>query len=284
MRGATRSHFIATTVDLLTTGVDVPAVRNIVFFKYVRSPIAFYQMVGRGTRLNPPTGKLMFRVHDFTDATRLFGEEFKTKWQPRTGGTGPEPPVPPEPTIQVEGFDVRVTDAGRYIVTQVDGKAMPVTVEEYKERLAARLVAEAPTLENFRACWIEPPKRREMLGKLPDAGRSALLVQRLEGMNDYDLYDVLAELGYGLAPRTRVERAEAFAYKHDRWLADLPAPTAATLKAMASQFARAGTDGLENPQIFQIPDVRNAGGLDALKVLGKPADILRETKGRMFAA
>ena len=44
------------------------------------------------------------------------------------------------------------------------------------------------------------------------------------------------------------------------------------------------TDGLENPQIFQIPDVRNAGGLDALKILGKPADILRETKGRMFAA
>ena len=251
LRGASWSHFIATTVDLLTTSVDVPAVSNVVFFKYVRSPIAFYQMVGRGTRLNPPTGKLMFRVYDFTDATRLFGEDFKTKWQARTGGTGPEPPVPPEPTIQVEGFDVRVTDAGRYIVTQVDGKAMPVTVEEYKERLAARLVAEAPTLESFRACWIEPPKRREMPGRLPDAGRSALLVQRLEAMNDYDLYDVLAELGYGLAPRTRVERADAFAYKHERWLADLPPPTAATLKAMASQFARAGTDGLETRKSFK---------------------------------
>ncbi len=284
LRGASRSYFIATTVDLLTTGVDVPAVQNIVFFKYVRSPIAFYQMVGRGTRLNPATGKLMFRVYDFTNATRLFGEEFKTKWLPRERGPGPEPPEPPEPTIQVEGFDVRVSDAGRYIVTQVDGKAMPVTVEEYKERLAARLVEEAPTLENFRACWIEPPKRREMLGRLPDAGRSALLVQRLDNMNDYDLYDVLAELGYGLAPRTRVERAGAFAYKHGQWLQTLPAPTADTLKAMARQFARAGTDGLENPQIFQIPDVRNAGGLDALKILGKPADILRETKGRMFAA
>ena len=284
LRGASRSFFIATTVDLLTTGVDVPAVQNIVFFKYVRSPIAFYQMVGRGTRLNPATGKLMFRVYDFTNATRLFGGEFKTKWQPRERGPGPEPPEPPEPTIQVEGFDVRVSAAGRYIVTQVDGRAMPVTVEEYKERLAARLVGEAPTLENFRACWIEPPKRREMLGRLPDAGRSALLVQRLDDMNDYDLYDVLAELGYGLAPRTRVERAGAFAYKHGQWLQTLPAPTADTLKAMARQFARAGTDGLENPQIFQIPEVRNAGGLDALKILGKPADILRETKGRMFAA
>src|SRR5439155_4107461 len=126
LRGASRSHFIATTVDLLTTGVDVPVVRNIVFFKYVRSPIAFYQMVGRGTRLNPATGKLMFRVYDFTNATRLFGSEFLTKWQPRKPSEGTEPPPPPEPTIQVDGFEVRTTDAGRYIVTQVDGKAMPV--------------------------------------------------------------------------------------------------------------------------------------------------------------
>ena len=284
LRGASRSHFIATTVDLLTTGVDVPCVQNIVFFKYVRSPIAFYQMVGRGTRLYAPTGKLMFRVYDFTNATRLFGEEFKTKWQPRERREGPEPPPPPEPTLQVEGFEVRVTGAGRYIVTQVEGRAMPVTVEEYKQRLAARLVAEAPTLENFRARWIEPPQRREMLGRLPDAGRSALLVQQLEDMAAFDLYDVLAELGYGLAPRTRVERAEAFAYKHDRWLAGLPTPTAATLKAMAKQFARAGTDSLENPQIFQTPEVVRAGGFTALKTLGKPAEILRETKERMFAA
>jgi len=60
LRGASRHHFVATTVDLLTTGVDVPCVRNIVFFKYVRSPIAFYQMIGRGARLDPASDKLMF--------------------------------------------------------------------------------------------------------------------------------------------------------------------------------------------------------------------------------
>ena len=69
LRGGSRHHFIATTVDLLTTGVDVPVVRNIVFFKYVRSPIAFHQMLGRGTRLDPATNKLMFRVYDYTNAT-----------------------------------------------------------------------------------------------------------------------------------------------------------------------------------------------------------------------
>jgi type I restriction enzyme R subunit len=158
-------------------------------------------MIGRGTRLNLATDKLMFRIYDYTNATRLFGEKFRTEWQPRERGGGGEP-SPPDPTIQVEGFDVRVSDAGRYILTHVDGKAMPVTVEKYKERLGARLVGEAPTLETFRSRSIEPPRRREMLGRLPDAGRSAILLQRLEDMNDYDLYDVLAELGYGLAPRT----------------------------------------------------------------------------------
>jgi type I restriction enzyme R subunit len=103
-------------------------------------------------------------------------------------------------------------------------------------------------------------------------------------MTDYDLYDVLAELGYGLAPLTRQGRADAFTYKHNRWLAGLPAPTAATLKAMASQFARAGTDALENAEIFKMPDIVRAGGLPALRAFGKPADILHETKQRMFAA
>jgi type I restriction enzyme R subunit len=161
---------------------------------------------------------------------------------------------------------------------------MPVTVEEYKERLAAKLTEEAPTLEAFRTRWIVPTARHEMLGRLPEGGRSALLVRELEEMEEFDLYDVLAELGYGMAPRTRVDRASAFTYKHSGWLKSLPAPTAATLRAIAAQFTRGGTDGLENPQVFQTPEVTQAGGLAALKALGKPADILRETKQRIFAA
>lgn len=282
LRGGMRHHFIATTVDLLSTGVDVPCVRNIVFFKYVRSPIAFYQMVGRGTRLDPPTGKLMFRIYDYTDATRLFGDEFITR--PPTSGGVISPPTPPEPTIIVEGFDVQVSNAGRFIMATVDGKAMPITIEEYKERLSAKLVEEAPTLDDFRECWIKQACRHEMMGKLPDAGRSPILVRALSDMNDYDLYDVLAELGYGLAPRTRSERAGAFLYKHTDWLSLFSSDTAKTIEAISAQFSRGGTDSLENPQIFQTPEVIRAGGLAALRAAGKPSEILHETKTRMFSA
>jgi len=285
LRGSSRSYFIATTVDLLSTGVDVPVVENIVFFKYVRSPIAFYQMVGRGTRLNPPTGKLMFRVYDYTDASRLFGKEFLSRFSetPEPGEFTPTP-KPFTPPIQVEGFDVTITEAGHSILTMVDGKAMPVTVEEYKERLTRRLIEKAPTLDSFRALWVDPETRRELLASLPDGVRSALLVRSLEQMDAYDLYDILAEMGYGLLPRTRLERSAAFTYKHAAWLKQMPIKSAETLRALALQFGRAGTEVLENLHIFETPEVTKAGGLDSLRAFGRPADILRETKVRLFAA
>jgi type I restriction enzyme R subunit len=286
LRASSRSHFIATTVDLLTTGVDVPCVRNIVFFRYLKSPISFYQMVGRGTRIDAPTGKLMFRVYDYTDATRLFGEGFITK-PPRTGGPGrepPPPPPPPEPIISVEGFDVHITAAGRFIVADVDGKAMPVPLEEYKARLAARLVQEVHTLDDFRGRWIDPPSRQELIDALVTSGYSPTVVRMVDDRQDYDLYDVLAELGWGMNPRTRRDRTLAFTYKHEDWINALPGRAAATIRAIASQFERGGTEGLENPQIFQTPEVRLAGGLAALQMAGNPRNLLIETKTRMFAA
>ncbi|HEY6000546.1 MAG TPA: DEAD/DEAH box helicase family protein [bacterium] len=288
LRASSRSHFIATTVELLTTGVDVPCVRNIVFFKYLKSPISFYQMVGRGTRIDAPTGKLMFRVYDYTDATRLFGEDFLTK-PPGSGGEGPgvdgpDPPPPSEPQITVEGFEVHVTDAGRFIVADVNGKAMPVPVEEYKARLAARLVQEVRTLEDFRGRWINPPSRQELVDTLVSSGYSPTVVRMVDDRQDYDLYDVLAELGWGMSPRTRRDRSLAFTYKHEEWINALPGRAPATVRAIASQFERGGTEGLENPQIFQTPEVKSAGGLAALQMAGNPRDLLVETKTRMFAA
>jgi type I restriction enzyme R subunit len=282
LRGSSRSYFIACTVDLLSTGVDVPIVRNVVFFKYVRSPIAFYQMVGRGTRLHPPSGKLMFRVYDYTDATRLFGKDFVTRTV-KPGEEKEERKSSFEQVIQVEGIDVKITDAGHSILTMVDGKAMPVTVEEYKEKLAARLVEEAPTLERFRSLWINPQERRHLLEQLPDGARSALLVRSMEHKDAYDLYDILGDLGYGLRPLTRKERADAFSYKHAIWLGGMPTRSADALRALAGQFVRAGTEGLENQLVFETPEVKKCGGLDALRSLGRPADVLRETKVRIFA-
>src|SRR6267378_3611861 len=48
-----KAPHIALSVDMLDTGIDIPEVVNLVFFKLVRSKTKFWQMVGRGTRLCP---------------------------------------------------------------------------------------------------------------------------------------------------------------------------------------------------------------------------------------
>lgn len=58
---------IAVTVDLLTTGIDVPTICNIVFLRRVRSRILYEQMLGRATRLCPEIGKEVFRIFDAVD-------------------------------------------------------------------------------------------------------------------------------------------------------------------------------------------------------------------------
>jgi len=79
---------VATTVDLLTTGADMPPIRNIIFFKTVSSVVLFNQIIGRGTRIDEASGKLFFRIIDFTGATRLFPQLLKEK-EPRPKPEGP---------------------------------------------------------------------------------------------------------------------------------------------------------------------------------------------------
>ena len=62
-----RNPNIAVTVDLLTTGIDVPAICNLVFLRRVRSRILYEQMLGRATRRCDEIGKEVFRIFDAVD-------------------------------------------------------------------------------------------------------------------------------------------------------------------------------------------------------------------------
>ncbi|KPF99704.1 restriction endonuclease subunit R [Rhodopseudomonas sp. AAP120] len=74
----TANPHIAISVDMLDTGIDVPEVVNLVFFKQVRSKTKFWQMMGRGTRLcpdlfGPGQDKEFFRVFDYCQNLEFFG-------------------------------------------------------------------------------------------------------------------------------------------------------------------------------------------------------------------
>ncbi|MBT9145482.1 MAG: hypothetical protein DDT42_01353 [candidate division WS2 bacterium] len=283
LRGSERSHFIATTVDLITTGVDVPILRNVVFFKYVRSPIAFQQMMGRGSRIHLPTNKLMFRIYDYTNATRLLGKSFISHPSPTQEPKELKEEIK-EKIIRVEGFAVHINPAGTYIVTKVGDSMGMVTIEEYSQMIATHLTREVNTIDELRNFWIDPQKRKELVDLLPEDGRGLRLLRELLKREDCDLYDILAEIGYGVAPKSRRERVFALEYKQSDWLSKLPEKTRETLIALSKQFEKGGIEELENPYVFNAPDVIKAGGLPALKVLGEPKEIIYETKKRLFAA
>ena len=70
---------IAISVDMLDTGIDVPEVVNLVFFKIVRSKTKFWQMLGRGTRLckdlfGPGEDKRNFFIFDFCQNLEFFSQ------------------------------------------------------------------------------------------------------------------------------------------------------------------------------------------------------------------
>jgi type I restriction enzyme R subunit len=72
-----KAPHIAISVDMLDTGIDVPEVVNLVFFKIVRSKTKFWQMIGRGTRLRPDLfgpgrHKEHFFVFDFCQNFEFF--------------------------------------------------------------------------------------------------------------------------------------------------------------------------------------------------------------------
>ena len=74
-----KAPHIAISVDMLDTGIDIPEVANLVFFKPVYSKIKFWQMIGRGTRLcpelfGPEDDKKDFRVFDFCFNFDFFSE------------------------------------------------------------------------------------------------------------------------------------------------------------------------------------------------------------------
>ena len=78
--------FIAVSVDMMDTGIDVPECTNLVFFKKVRSKTKFWQMIGRGTRLCPSlacvdaidgeyTGKRRFLIFDYCGNFEFFRQK-----------------------------------------------------------------------------------------------------------------------------------------------------------------------------------------------------------------
>lgn len=65
----------------------------------------------------------------------------------------------------------------------------------------------------------------------------------------------------------------------------MPQQSANTLRALAEEFKKAGTEGLNNRELFSVQRIKNASGgspFKALGLVGKPVEIFKEFKKRIF--
>ena len=92
---------IAISVDMLDTGIDIPEIVNLVFFKPVRSRTKFWQMVGRGTRtcpdlFGPGRDKQCFWIFDLCQNLEFFLGQWRRRIHLRSRNPQ-HPPVPRSP-------------------------------------------------------------------------------------------------------------------------------------------------------------------------------------------
>jgi type I restriction enzyme R subunit len=230
-------------------------------------------------------GKLMFRIFDYTGATALFGADFVTA--PPSGGSGgtEPPPGPPRPPVKVKGVAIELAHAGDFFLMNRHGQTVRATPQEYQARLVEDLLATVPSLAEFRTRWLDPERRHELMAQLATQGLVPAQLRSAAQMDAYDLFDVLAAVAYGVKARTCAERATQLdpATGPD-WLVKLPQPSAKVIRAIARQFAKAGTDALETQELWNADEVKAAKGLAALRQGGNPAELLRKTKETLFAA
>jgi len=176
---------VAVTVDLLTTGIDVPTISNIVFLRRVKSRILYEQMLGRATRLCPEIDKAVFRIFDAVDlypALEAYTEML---------------PVVPAPNI---GFDQLVRE-----LTEVTDEGQRQTV---LEQLIAKLQRKRQTLkgaalERFEEIASMSPKELVALLKEGTPQQAATWFQQ-----HAPLVSMLAEGGGGGRPLLVSEHAD----------------------------------------------------------------------------
>lgn len=309
---------VATTSQMLSTGVDIEDLRYVVLFRGVGSMVEFKQIIGRGTRLYPEKGKLDFEIIDYVGATSHFadpafdgppqrvvrrrvtsdGDEIEDPDGDSGDANGDGSADSADGTGDGAGWDSTDPDGGgdedgdeggdggrrrqRFVI---NGTAVSLVGELFyihdREGTAPRLVeyvdyaAEqvrhlAPTPDDLRERWQRAPSRVQVESALQQHGIDLDELTRLTGLADADTFDVLAHVAFRLQPETRSERARRVRDGASGQMDQYSAPAREVLEAMLARYAEHGVDDVADPQVLQLPPLRD---------LGSPSDIARRFGG-----
>ena len=256
---------IATTSQLMSTGVDAQTCHLIVLDKRINSMTEFKQIIGRGTRINEDYNKFFFTIMDFKRATALFADSSFDGdpvqiYEPKLE----ESPVPPdeapeagaeEPTagagvdspegLEPPGVDERPT---KYYVDDVEvtvvservqyldaeGKLITESLKDYTRKTVRNTYT---SLNAFLNAWNDAERKQAIIDELSNHG--VFLDELAEQVGrDFDAFDLICHVAFDQPPLTRRERAEQVRKRNV--FAKYGEKARAVLEALLDKYADAG--------------------------------------------
>ena len=287
---------IATTSQLMSTGVDAQTCHLIVLDKRINSMTEFKQIIGRGTRINEDYNKFFFTIMDFKRATALFADpnfdgDPVQIYEPKPG----ESPVPPDeaPEAGAEGStagagvdlpegmeppgvserpakyyvdDVEVTIVSERVqYLDADGKLITESLKDYTRKTVRKTYT---SLNAFLNAWKDADRKQAIIEEL--SSRGVFLDELAEQVGrDFDAFDLICHVAFDQPPLTRRERAEKVRKRNV--FAKYGDKARAVLEALLDKYADAGLKSVESLEILKV---------NPLSTFGTPIEIVNLFGGK----
>ena len=280
-----RYPVIATTSELLSTGVDAKTCKVIVLDKTISSMTTFKQIVGRGTRIEESQNKYFFTIMDFKKATQLFrDDDFDgppvVVYEPNAD----DDPVPPDPAPEAgerEGDDNKVGESEGVYKVRVSGVDVRIlsehveflgedgemVTESYRDYSRKNILKEFSSLDDFLQKWGDTKKKAAIIEELAEYGIELHKLAQEVG-KDYGDFDLICHIAFGQPPLTRKERADKV--KKRNYFTQYGEQARAVLEALLDKYADEGITSIENNNVLK---------LDPFSTIGTPVEIIRDVFG-----
>ena len=273
---------IATTSDLLTTGVDAKTCKLIVLDKTINSVSIFKQIIGRGTRIDEENNKWFFTIMDFKKATELFRDdafdgEPVVIYEPGDD----DDPVPPDP--EPGDDDDIIADPDPPGTKKYVCNGVPVTIiaerveyygpdgnlvtESYRDFTRKQIRSEFSSLDEFLRTWNAARKKNEIIELLEEYGISIDNLAQEVG-KEYGDFDLICHIAYDQPPLTRKERANNV--KKRNYFTRYGEQARAILNALLDKYADEGIRTIENAKVLNLKPFSD---------VGTPMEIIKQAFG-----
>ena len=258
---------IATTSDLLTTGVDCKTCGLIVIDKEVGSDTTFKQMIGRGTRIFEKKGKMTFEILDFRDVTTKFfdsffdgdadkEEDYERRKRLDNYNNDDDNNLPPTQTgsdpehkkYYVEGKEAKIVHEMVQIIGE-DGRTLRTEkLTDFTRRAIKNMY---PTLDAFRGAWAKADKKQAIIDEMKE--NDILLdavIEEIPKFKDYDYFDIICHLAYDQEPLTRKDRAQRV--KESAYMKKYGDKALQVIEGLLEKYGEVGVTDIENPLILNL--------------------------------